>query len=103
MTGLAAGDLIQPGLYRLPEAPIGAKVLIPGFQRAKLVRGAFGWFTAGWIERLAPGWLNISTSQILSRSVSPSPQFFTPKRGKSFKRRRPCLLKNQRDESQKYS
>ncbi|MCY4163926.1 MAG: DEAD/DEAH box helicase family protein [bacterium] len=52
---LTAGDAIQPGLYRLPEADIGTQVLIPGFQRAKRVRGAFGWFTAGWIERLAPG------------------------------------------------
>ncbi len=46
---------LQPGLYRLPEAPIGPNVLIPGFRSATSVRGAFGWFTAGWIERLAPG------------------------------------------------
>ncbi|WP_419924009.1 DEAD/DEAH box helicase family protein [Candidatus Poriferisocius sp.] len=52
---LADESSLQPGLYRLPEAPIGPKVLIPGFRSATSVRGAFGWFTAGWIERLAPG------------------------------------------------
>ncbi len=55
MSKLAIRDCIQPGLYRLPENPIGSQVLIPGFQKATLVKGAFGWFTAGWIERLAPG------------------------------------------------
>ncbi len=55
MSKLAIKNCIQPGLYRLPEDPIGSQVLIPGFQKATLVKGAFGWFTAGWIERLAPG------------------------------------------------
>ena len=52
---LADESTLRPGLYRLPESPVGPKVLIPGFRQALSVRGAFGWFTAGWIERLAPG------------------------------------------------
>ncbi len=46
---------LRPGMFRLPDDPVAEKVLIPGFRAAKKVRGAFGWFTAGWIERLAPG------------------------------------------------
>lgn len=52
---LADESTLQPGLYRLPEDPIGPKVLVPGFKSATSVRAAFGWFSAGWIERLAPG------------------------------------------------
>lgn len=46
---------IQPGLFRLPDDPVASMILIPGFRSAKCVRGAFGWFTAGWVARLAPG------------------------------------------------
>ena len=46
---------IRPGLYKMPDEPVGPKVLIPGFQSAIAVRGAFGWFTASWIRHLAPG------------------------------------------------
>lgn len=46
---------LRPGLFRLPDQPVASTILIPGFRAAKRVRGAFGWFTAGWIERLAPG------------------------------------------------
>ena len=52
---LAAERSLKPGLYRLPDEPVGPRVLIPGFRSAKSVRGAFGWFSAGWIGRLAPG------------------------------------------------
>ena len=52
---LADEPTLRPGLYRLPEEPVGPRVLIPGFRSATSVRGAFGWFTAGWIGRLAPG------------------------------------------------
>ena len=52
---LADDATIRPGLYRLPEDPVGPRVLIPGFVSATAVRGAFGWFSAGWIGRLAPG------------------------------------------------
>ena len=46
---------ITPGLYKMPDEPVGPKILIPGFESAVAVRGAFGWFSAGWIQRLAPG------------------------------------------------
>lgn len=52
---LAAERSLKPGLYRLPDEPVGPRVLIPGFRNATSVRGAFGWFSAGWIARLAPG------------------------------------------------
>ena len=52
---LADEPTLTPGLYRLPEDPVGPRVLIPGFKSATSVRGAFGWFSAGWIARLAPG------------------------------------------------
>jgi superfamily II DNA or RNA helicase len=46
---------LRPRLYRLPAEPLAAEVLIPAFRQATLIRGAFGWFTAGWIHSLAPG------------------------------------------------
>ena len=52
---LSAEPSLKPGLYQLPEDPVGPRVLIPGFRNAVAVRGAFGWFSAGWIGRLAPG------------------------------------------------
>lgn len=64
---LATTALIRPGLYRLPEDPVGPRVLIPGFVFATSVRGAFGWFSAGWIGRLAPG----LAEYINRRGVSP--------------------------------
>ena len=74
MTRLLSEATLQPGLYRLPEDPIGDKVLIPGFRAARSVRGAFGWFTAGWIGRLAPGlaeYLNRVEAQPISFTVAP--------------------------------
>ena len=64
---LADDAMIRPGLYRLPEDPVGPRVLIPGFVWATAVRGAFGWFSAGWIGRLAPG----LAEYINRRGVSP--------------------------------
>ena len=52
---LADQPTLRPGLYSLPEEPLGPQILVPGFRSAASVRGAFGWFTAGWIARLAPG------------------------------------------------
>ena len=52
---LADEPTLVPALYRLPDDPVGPRVLIPGFKAATSVRGAFGWFSAGWIARLAPG------------------------------------------------
>lgn len=78
---LATDAVIRPGLYRLPEDPVGPRVLIPGFVSATSVRGAFGWFSAGWIGRLAPG-----LAEYISRpGVSPieftvSPIFFPAER-----------------------
>jgi superfamily II DNA or RNA helicase len=46
---------IRPSLYRLPAEPLGTDVLIPAFRQATSVRGAFGWFTAGWVHTLAAG------------------------------------------------
>ena len=74
MSRLAAEAGLRPGLYRLPEDPIGEKVLIPGFRAATSVRGAFGWFTAGWIGRLAPGladYLNRMEVEPITFTVGP--------------------------------
>ena len=71
---LADEPTLLPGLYRLPEEPIGPKVLIPGFREASSVQGAFGWFTAGWIERLAPGlaeYLNRTDTSSIHCTVAP--------------------------------
>ena len=71
---LIAESTIKPGFYRLPEFPIGQQVLIPGFRAAKSVRGAFGWFTAGWIGLLAPGlaeYLNKEETQPITFTVAP--------------------------------
>jgi superfamily II DNA or RNA helicase len=46
---------LRPNLYRLPAEPLAAEVLVPAFRQATSVRGAFGWFTAGWIHNLAAG------------------------------------------------
>ena len=65
---------LLPGLYRLPEEPIGPRILIPGFRAAIRVRGAFGWFTAGWIALLAPGlaeYLNRQRAAPIECTVSP--------------------------------
>ena len=66
---------IRPGLYRLPDEPVGPRVFIPGFRSATSVRGAFGWFSAGWIARLAPGlaeYLNRHDTTPISFTVSPA-------------------------------
>lgn len=66
---------LQPKLFKLPDEPVAAKVLIPGFRSAKRVRGAFGWFTAGWIGRLAPGlalFLNRPEAEPIDITVAPA-------------------------------
>ncbi len=66
---------LRPGLYRLPDEPVGQRVLIPGFRSATSVRGAFGWFTAGWIARLAPGlaeYLNRDDTTPIDLTVAPT-------------------------------
>ncbi len=66
---------LRPGLYRLPDDPVASTVLIPGFRAATIVRGGFGWFTAGWIARLAPGlaeYLNRPTAAPIDFTVAPA-------------------------------
>ena len=65
---------LRSGLFHLPEAPVGADILIPGFRSAQSVRGAFGWFTSGWIPKLAPGlaiYLNRVNTAPIDFVVSP--------------------------------
>ena len=72
---------LRPGLFRLPDQPIASKVLIPGFRASGRVRGAFGWFTAGWVERLAPGlavYLNREETDPIDFTVAPA--LFAPER-----------------------
>ena len=66
---------LEPGLFRLPDANVDRRIFIPGFRRAKHIRGAFGWFTAGWIERLAPGlaiYLNRNQTECIDFTVAPA-------------------------------
>ena len=66
---------LRPGLFRLPDDPVASSVLIPGFRAATRVRGAFGWFTAGWIGRLAPGlavYLNRADGKPIEFTVAPA-------------------------------
>jgi len=66
---------LKPGFFKLPEEPVADNTLIPGFRAATSVRGAFGWFTAGWIERLAPGlaeYLNREDAGPISFTVAPA-------------------------------
>ena len=67
-------NTLKPGLYRLPDEPVGPRVLIPGFRSSISVRGAFGWFSAGWIGRLAPGlaeYLNRDDAGPIEFTVAP--------------------------------
>ena len=66
---------LRPGLFRLPDDPVAARILIPGFRAANRVRGAFGWFTSGWIDRLAPGlaeYLNREDAAPIEFTVAPA-------------------------------
>lgn len=46
---------IRAKIYHLPRDPLAVEILIPAMRQARVVRGAFGWFSAGWIPELAPG------------------------------------------------
>ena len=66
---------LRPRLFKLPDEPVAHEVLIPGFRAARSVRGAFGWFTVGWIERLAPGlavYLNRKETEPIDFTVAPA-------------------------------
>lgn len=72
---LADAPTLRPGLYRLPDDPVGPRVLIPGFESATSVQGAFGWFSAGWIAKLAPGlaeYLNRHDTSPIDFTVAPT-------------------------------
>ena len=72
---------LRPELYRLPDDPVGPRVLIPGFRSSTSVRGAFGWFSAGWVAKLAPGlaeYLNRYDTMPIDFTVSPI--FFSDER-----------------------
>ena len=72
---LANEPTLHPGLYQLPDEPVGQRILIPGFRSATSVRGAFGWFTAGWIAGLAPGlaeYLNRDDTTPIDFTVAPT-------------------------------
>lgn len=72
---LADEPTLRPGLYRLPDEPVAQCVLVPAFRSATSVRGAFGWFSAGWIEKLAPGlaeYLNRSDTAPITFTVAPA-------------------------------
>ena len=78
---LADEATIRSGLYRLPDEPVGPRVLIPGFRSATSVRGAFGWFTAGWIARLAPGLAEyLSRNDTAPIDFTVAPAFFPEER-----------------------
>ena len=73
---------LHPKMFKLPDEPVASQVLVPGFRAAKRVRGAFGWFTAGWIERLAPGlavYLNREGTLPVDFTVAPA--LFPDERG----------------------
>lgn len=71
---LSDESTLRPELYRLPDDPVGPRVLIPGFRSSTSVRGAFGWFSAGWVAKLAPGlaeYLNRYDTTPIDFTVSP--------------------------------
>ena len=73
---------LKPGLFPLPDVRVARNVLIPGFRAATTVRGAFGWFTAGWIQQLAPGlaiYLNRGDTEPMEFTVAPA--LFPAERG----------------------
>lgn len=65
---------LRRNFYRLPEQPFASEVLIPAFREAVEVRGVFGWFSASWIARLAPGlavYLQRSDTRAVEMTISP--------------------------------
>ena len=78
---LATNTDTRPSLYQLPDEPIAAKVLILGFKSASLFRGAFGWFSSGWIARLASGLANyINRTGVKPIKFVVARVFFPPER-----------------------
>ncbi len=72
---------IRPNLYRLPAEPLSTDILIPAFRQATSVRGAFGWFSAGWIHSLAPGLaVYLTRTDVQPMEFTIAPALFTPER-----------------------
>ncbi len=102
MTALRSLDTVRPGLYRLPEYSAASDLLIPCFQAARKVQGAFGWFSSAWIAELAPGlavFLNRNTSLSIEFTVAPA--FFkneleAAEQGIAVLEKRACMLVEER-------
>ena len=70
---------IAAGTYFLPGDPLIEEIMVPAFRQAIRVRGAFGWFSAGWIGQLASGlveFLNRDDTQTIQMVVAP--ELFEP-------------------------
>ena len=66
---------VQDRVYFLPDDPVARDVLIPGFRLATTVRGAFGWFSSGWVGALAPGladYLNRDDTGPIEFTIAPA-------------------------------
>jgi superfamily II DNA or RNA helicase len=51
---LYGNPLLEPGSYRLPN-PVVVDLFTEAWSNSTTVRGAFGWFSAGWISAFAHG------------------------------------------------
>jgi len=72
---------IRPNLYRLPAEPLATEILIPAFRQATSVRGAFGWFSAGWIHTLAAGLaVYLARTDVQPLEFTIAPALFAPER-----------------------
>lgn len=66
---------LRRSFYKLPENPFAREILIPAFREARSVRGVFGWFSAGWISKLAPGlaiYLQHPETRTIEMTISPT-------------------------------
>ncbi len=78
---LADVSTLRRSFYKLPEDPFAREILIPAFQEAVAVRGVFGWFSASWVSRLAPGlamYLQHPDTRTIEMTISPT--VFEPER-----------------------
>ena len=72
---------LRRSFYQLPEDPFASEVLIPAFQESTSVRGVFGWFSSGWISRLAPGLaMYLQHPETRQIEMTVSPMLFAPER-----------------------
>ncbi len=72
---LADVSTLRRSFYKLPEDPFAREILIPAFREAVSARGVFGWFSSGWISRLAPGlaiYLQHRETRTIEMTVSPT-------------------------------